>query len=46
MSAHAAGVRTQGLTWWHRSRDFLILVMLGAFAVTQPLLSDFRAGAG
>ena len=26
--------------------DSLILVMLGTFAVTQPLLSDFRAGAG
>jgi hypothetical protein len=26
--------------------DFLILILLGAFAVTQPILSDFRAGAG
>ena len=26
--------------------DGLVLVMLGAFAITQPLLSDFRAGAG
>jgi hypothetical protein len=26
--------------------DALILVLLGAFAVTQPILSDFRAGAG
>jgi len=31
---------------WRRVVDPLILVMLGAFAVTQPLLSDFRAGAG
>jgi hypothetical protein len=26
--------------------DALILVLLGAFAVTQPILSDFRSGAG
>ena len=26
--------------------DALVLVMLGVFAITQPLLSDFRAGAG
>ena len=31
---------------WRRFVDPLILLMLGAFAVTQPLLSDFRAGAG
>lgn len=26
--------------------DALVLMMLGAFAVAQPILSDFRAGAG
>ena len=31
---------------WRRFVDPLILVTLGAFAVTQPLLSDFRDGAG
>jgi Sulfatase len=31
---------------WRRFVDPLILFTLGAFAVTQPLLSDFRAGAG
>ena len=31
---------------WRRLVDPLILLMLGAFAVTQPLLSDLRAGAG
>ena len=32
----------------HRAKviDGLVLTMLGAFAITQPLLSDFRAAAG
>jgi hypothetical protein len=31
---------------WGKWADPLILFALGAFAVTQPILSDFRAGAG
>ena len=41
-SAESLGVGT----WWRRYVDPLILFMLGSFAITQPLLSDFRAGAG
>ena len=41
-SVGSLGVATR----WQRYVDPLILFMLGAFAVTQPLLSDFRAGAG
>jgi hypothetical protein len=46
MTALSTDELARSASWWGRSRDFLILVMLGAFAVTQPLLSDFRAGAG
>ena len=45
-SAEAAVQVTQETKSWRRFVDPLILVTLGAFAVTQPLLSDFRDGAG
>ena len=47
MSSTEAAVRVRQETKsWRRFVDPLILVTLGAFAVTQPLLSDFRDGAG
>ncbi len=45
-STEVAVPATQQAKSWRRFVDPLILVTLGAFAVTQPLLSDFRAGAG
>ncbi len=46
MSSTEAAIGSAEPRSWRRFVDPLILVMLGAFAVTQPLLSDFRAGAG
>jgi len=45
-STEASVQSTQEAKSWRRFVDPLILVTLGAFAVTQPLLSDFRDGAG
>jgi hypothetical protein len=44
--SHRVVATSDAVTRRARLTDALILILLGAFAITQPILSDFRAGAG